>query len=185
MILIISFPFFLSFLLPRQSSPETSYVKAVDVWMFMCILLSIMTLFEYGIVLMWVAKKKFNYFNSMSMSSSVACRAPLLVQSYSTLSWGWRQDLWSWVNWSIANIVVFLPVLLVLGRELIPYLSLDSIKRRRVGMMVQDSTCISRVSHSLRLHVRIVSLGCDKNDGIKGGWYLFMRDKGSRSFARR
>lgn len=35
----------------RQISPETSYVKAVDVWMFMCIVLSLLTLFEYGVVL--------------------------------------------------------------------------------------------------------------------------------------
>ncbi|XP_042232381.1 glutamate-gated chloride channel alpha-like [Homarus americanus] len=36
----------------RQSGPETSYVKAVDVWMFMCVLLSTCVLFEYGIVLL-------------------------------------------------------------------------------------------------------------------------------------
>ncbi|XP_042885915.1 uncharacterized protein LOC122262060 [Penaeus japonicus] len=35
----------------RQISPETSYVKAVDVWMFMCIVVSLLTLFEYGVVL--------------------------------------------------------------------------------------------------------------------------------------
>ncbi|MPC11742.1 Glycine receptor subunit alpha-2 [Portunus trituberculatus] len=35
----------------RQSSPETSYIKAVDVWMIACIVMSALMLFEYGIVL--------------------------------------------------------------------------------------------------------------------------------------
>ncbi|KAK4305023.1 hypothetical protein Pmani_023067 [Petrolisthes manimaculis] len=42
----------------RQSSPETSYMKGVDVWMFICILHSIFTLFEYGIVLYLMKRQK-------------------------------------------------------------------------------------------------------------------------------
>ncbi|XP_063865394.1 glycine receptor subunit alpha-2-like [Scylla paramamosain] len=36
----------------RQSSPETSYIKAVDVWMITCIVMSALMLFEYGLVLL-------------------------------------------------------------------------------------------------------------------------------------
>ncbi|XP_064096483.1 glutamate-gated chloride channel alpha-like [Macrobrachium nipponense] len=43
----------------RQSSPETSYIKAVDIWMFMCIVLSILILFEYGLVLIFRKYKPF------------------------------------------------------------------------------------------------------------------------------
>ncbi|XP_076033581.1 glycine receptor subunit alpha-4-like [Oratosquilla oratoria] len=35
----------------RQGTPETSYVKALDVWMFMCILLTTSALFQYALVL--------------------------------------------------------------------------------------------------------------------------------------
>ncbi|KAK3882000.1 hypothetical protein Pcinc_013604 [Petrolisthes cinctipes] len=34
-----------------QKSPETSYLKAVDVWMFMCIVLVVLTLFQYAIII--------------------------------------------------------------------------------------------------------------------------------------
>ncbi|XP_018015416.1 glycine receptor subunit alpha-2 [Hyalella azteca] len=37
----------------RQSSPMTSYVKAIDTWMFMTILLTVLTLFQYAVVLQW------------------------------------------------------------------------------------------------------------------------------------
>ncbi|XP_037803712.1 glycine receptor subunit alpha-2-like [Penaeus monodon] len=37
----------------RQSSPATSYVKAIDVWLFMCILLTMVPLFQYALVLTW------------------------------------------------------------------------------------------------------------------------------------
>ncbi|XP_071518452.1 glycine receptor subunit alpha-4-like [Panulirus ornatus] len=40
----------------RQSSPDTSYVKAVDVWMIMCIVMALLALFEYLIVL--IIKKR-------------------------------------------------------------------------------------------------------------------------------
>lgn len=49
----------------RQSSPETSYVKAVDVWMIMCIVFSVFMLFEYGLVLFIMKRKE-------ETSSSVA-----------------------------------------------------------------------------------------------------------------
>ncbi|XP_068234458.1 uncharacterized protein [Palaemon carinicauda] len=45
----------------RQSSPETSYIKAVDIWMFMCIVLSVLILFEYGLVLIF---RKYRPFQS-------------------------------------------------------------------------------------------------------------------------
>ncbi|XP_042855797.1 gamma-aminobutyric acid receptor subunit rho-2-like [Penaeus japonicus] len=37
----------------RQSSPATSYVKAIDVWLFMCVLLTMVPLFQYALVLTW------------------------------------------------------------------------------------------------------------------------------------
>ncbi|XP_069974796.1 glutamate-gated chloride channel alpha-like [Penaeus vannamei] len=36
----------------RQSSPATSYVQTIDVWLFMCIVLTMVPLFQYALVLM-------------------------------------------------------------------------------------------------------------------------------------
>ncbi|KAF2367138.1 Neurotransmitter-gated ion-channel transmembrane domain [Trinorchestia longiramus] len=37
----------------RQTGPVTSYVKAIDTWMFMTILLAVLSLFQYAVVLQW------------------------------------------------------------------------------------------------------------------------------------
>ncbi|XP_063889093.1 glutamate-gated chloride channel alpha-like [Scylla paramamosain] len=37
----------------RQTSPTTSYVKALDVWMLMCILLTTVPLLQYALILSW------------------------------------------------------------------------------------------------------------------------------------
>ncbi|XP_045114845.1 gamma-aminobutyric acid receptor subunit beta-like isoform X2 [Portunus trituberculatus] len=37
----------------RQTSPTTSYVKALDVWMLMCILLTTVPLLQYTLILSW------------------------------------------------------------------------------------------------------------------------------------
>ncbi|KAK8749862.1 hypothetical protein OTU49_015099, partial [Cherax quadricarinatus] len=38
--------------------PETSYVKAVDVWLFICIVLVVLTLFQFAVVITIQRKKK-------------------------------------------------------------------------------------------------------------------------------
>ncbi|XP_050690862.1 glycine receptor subunit alpha-2-like [Eriocheir sinensis] len=45
----------------RQTSPTTSYVKAIDVWMLMCILLTTLPLLQYALILSW--RKKMNEVN--------------------------------------------------------------------------------------------------------------------------
>ncbi|KAG0713221.1 Glycine receptor subunit alpha-2 [Chionoecetes opilio] len=42
----------------RQTSPTTSYVKALDVWMLMCILFTTLPLLQYALILSW--RRKFD-----------------------------------------------------------------------------------------------------------------------------
>ncbi|XP_069973327.1 LOW QUALITY PROTEIN: gamma-aminobutyric acid receptor subunit rho-3-like [Penaeus vannamei] len=41
-----------------QKSPETSYLKAVDVWLFLCIVLVVLTLFQYAVIITIKRKQK-------------------------------------------------------------------------------------------------------------------------------
>ncbi|KAG7153291.1 gamma-aminobutyric acid receptor subunit rho-1-like [Homarus americanus] len=41
-----------------QKSPETSYLKAIDVWLFLCIVLVVFTLFQYTIIITIQRKQK-------------------------------------------------------------------------------------------------------------------------------
>lgn len=38
-------------LIPRATSPHTDYLKAIDIWFFMCILFNVLVLLQFGTVI--------------------------------------------------------------------------------------------------------------------------------------
>ncbi|XP_071542964.1 uncharacterized protein [Panulirus ornatus] len=79
-----------------QKSPETSYLKAVDVWLFICIVLVVLTLFQYAIVITRMQARHLRLSLRAPLPEKTICSPP--VPSPNHAGWLSQRRPISWVK---------------------------------------------------------------------------------------